>query len=144
MLVFLPNNDHSHANLMEVQNIYSPARGNKSSIKRYDFSTRRANIELCFLNEDISTVDLNIMVKCVVNQTLQCHTYQDILNDLVSKYGKQIYSEMCQIKFRAIISVSQDVIVRILFICFKANIEYSVFNTLMKSLYQFWKAHQHV
>ena len=144
MLVFLPNNDHSHANLMEVQNIYSPARGNKSSIKRYDFSTRRANIELCFLNEDISTVDLNIMVKCVVNQTLQCHTYQDILNDLVSKYGKQIYSEMCQIKFRAIISVSQDVIVRILFICFKANIEYSVFNTLMKSLYQFWNAHQHV
>ena len=88
MLVFLPNNDHSHANLIEVQNIYSPARGNKSSIKRYDFSTRRANIELCFLNEDISTVDLNIMVKCVVNQTLQCHTYQDILNDLISKYGK--------------------------------------------------------
>ena len=88
MLVFLPYNDHSHANLMEVQNIYSPARGNKSSIKRYDFSTRRANIELCFLNEDISTVDLNIMVKYVVNQTLQCHTYQDILNDLISKYGK--------------------------------------------------------
>ena len=88
MLVFLPNNDHCHANLMEVQNIYSPARGNKSSIKRYDFSTRRANIELCFLNEDISTVDLNIMVKYVVNQTLQCHTYQDILNDLISKYGK--------------------------------------------------------
>ena len=87
ILVFLPNNDHSHANLMEVQNIYSPARGNKSSIKRYDFSTRRANIELCFLNEDISTVDLNIMVKCVVNQTLQCHTYQDRLNDLTSENG---------------------------------------------------------
>ena len=107
MLVFLPNNDHSHANLMEVQNIYSPARGNKSSIKRYDFSTRRANIELCFLNEDISTVDLNIMVKYVVNQTLQCHTYQDISNDLISKYGKQIYSEMFEIKFRAIISVGR-------------------------------------
>ena len=91
MLVFRPNNDHSHANLIEVQNIYSPARGNKSSINRYEFSTRRTNIELCFLNEDIFTVDLNIMVKCVVNQTLQGHTYQDILNDITSKYGKYIY-----------------------------------------------------
>ena len=94
MLVFLPNNDHSHANLKEVQNIYSPARGNKSSIKRYDFSTRRANIELCFLNEDISTVDLNIMVKYVVNQTLQCHTYQDTLNDIISKNGRNTRLKM--------------------------------------------------
>ena len=132
-----------------MQNIYSPARGNKSNIKRYEFSTRRANIELCFLNEDISTVDLNIMVKCAVNQTLQGHTYQDILNDITSKYGKYIYSLWkvwdwvkghynC---FPCLISyVVLAVIVRILVMCFEANIGYSLLNTLLKNLYEFWKA----
>ena len=32
------------------------------------------------------------------------------------------------------------VILGILVICFEANIGYSVFNTLVKNLYQFWKA----
>ena len=59
--------EHIRAYCVNVKRniLYLPARGNKRSIKRNDFSTRQqANVELYFLNEDISTVDLYIMAIC--------------------------------------------------------------------------------
>ena len=70
---------------MEVQNIFLPARGNKSSIKRNDFSARRTHIELCFLDEDISTVELYIMA----------NTYMAFGNVVVSP----IHHYMCYTRF---------------------------------------------